>query len=96
MNRKEIGVKIEALRKERKISQYRLAMEAGLSVSYIHDLEKGLKCPTVEALDSICYALQTTLSEFFSKPNQDIGFSRLEKLNERQKKLLNDFLDSLL
>lgn len=96
MNRKEIGIKIENLRKERRMSQYRLAMDAGLSTSYIHDLEKGIKCPTVEVLDNICYALSVSLSDFFAEPAEETpAQNRLALLNNQQKKLLNDFLDSL-
>lgn len=95
MNRKEIGIKIKKLRKEHGMSQYRLAIDAGLSTSYIPDLEKGLKCPTVEALDSICYALNTSLPEFLAENEENAPRNRLDNLNERQRKLLNDFLDSL-
>lgn len=95
MDRKEIGRKIERLRKERNMSQYQLAMDSGLSASYIPDLEKGLKCPTVETLDSICYALHVTLSEFFANSEEAIVHDKINSLSEVQKKLLNDFLDSL-
>ncbi len=95
MDRKEIGKKIERLRKERRMSKYQLAIDAGLSTSYIPDLEKGLKCPTVETLDSICYALNTSLQEFFTEPETSKSQNKLDSLNEKQKKLLNDFLDSL-
>lgn len=95
MDRKEIGKKIEKLRKERNMSQYQLAMDAGLSTSYIPDLEKGLKCPTVETLDSICYALHITLKDFFTNSEEKLPHNRLESLNEKQKRLLNEFLDSL-
>lgn len=95
MNRKEIGRKIEKLRKKLNMSQYQLAMDAGLSTSYIPDLEKGLKCPTVETLDNICYALHITLSEFFTEPEEMIAHNKLDSLSDKQKKLLNDFLDSL-
>ena len=95
MDRKEIGRKIEKLRKERNMSQYQLAMDAGLSTSYIPDLEKGLKCPTVETLDNICYALHITLSEFFANPEERVSNNKLDSLSDKQKKLLNEFLDSL-
>ena len=77
------------------MSQYQLAIDAGLSTSYIPDLEKGLKCPTVEALDSICYALHLSLQEFFTEQEPDMSHDKLSSLNDKQKKLLNDFLDSL-
>ena len=95
MDRKEIGRKIKKMRTERGMSQYKLAMEAGLSPSYIPDIEKGLKCPTVEALDSICYALHITLQDFFKDPLEIISQDKLSSLNDHQKKLLNDFLNSL-
>ena len=47
MDRKEIGRRIEKLRKERNMSQYQLAMDAGISTSYIPDLEKGIKLDPV-------------------------------------------------
>lgn len=95
MERKEIGKKIETLRKARKMSQYQLALEAGLSTSYIPDLEKGLKCPTVETLDSICYALGITLKDFFTESEEILPQDKIAALSDRQKQLLNDFLNSL-
>lgn len=95
MDRKEIGKKIEKIRKKLQMSQYQLAMDAGLSTSYIPDLEKGLKCPTVETLDNICYALHITLKDFFTENEGSLSQDRLSALNDKQKKLLNDFLDSL-
>ncbi len=95
MNRKEIGRKIERIRKERGLSQYQLAMFSGLSTSYIPDLEKGLKCPTVETLDNICYALDITLKDFFTENECNLSQDKLSTLNVNQKKLLNDFLNSL-
>lgn len=87
--------KIEKLRKERKMTQYQLAIDAGLSTSYIPDIEKGLKCPTIETLDSICYALHITLKDFFTEQSDEALHDKLASLNENQRKLLNEFLNSL-
>lgn len=96
MDRKEIDKKIEKIRKERRMSQYQLAMDAGLSTSYIPDIEKGLKCPTVETLDNICYALHITLKDFFTEQTDEVvSRDKLSALNESQKRLLNEFLNSL-
>lgn len=95
MDRKEIGKKIKKMRLERRMSQYKLAMEAGLSPSYIPDIEKGKKCPTVEALDSICYALHVTLKDFFTESPENSTKDKLSSLSGKQKELLNDFLNSL-
>lgn len=78
------------------MSQYQLAMDAGLSTSYIPDIEKGLKCPTVETLDNICYALHITLKDFFTEQTDEVvSRDKLSALNESQKRLLNEFLNSL-
>lgn len=86
MDRKEVGKKIERIRKERKMSQYQLAIDSGLSPSYIPDIEKGLKCPTIETLDNICYALKITLRDFFTEPTDVISYDKLSTLNDKQKK----------
>lgn len=84
----------ETIEEEQEIrTKYRLAADAGVSPSYISALERGEKCPTVETLDSICFALQITLVDFLSK--KDNYFDKLSALSPRQKTLLNDFLESL-
>ena len=93
MDRLEIGKRIKKLRESKNITKYRLAADAGVSPSYISALERGKKCPTVETLDSICFALQITLVDFLSK--KDNYFDKLSALSPRQKTLLNDFLESL-
>lgn len=93
MNRKEIGQKIKKLRIEKNYTQHKLAVEAGISPSYIPDIEKGLKCPTIETLDSICFALNISLSDFLCEKEKEPD--RIAALTEKQKKLLNDFLNSL-
>lgn len=94
MNRKEIGQKIKRLRIEKNFTQHKLAVEAGISPSYIPEIEKGVKCPTIETLDSICFALNISLSDFLCEKEKEPD--RISALTEKQKKLLNDFLNSLL
>ena len=95
MDRKQIGKKIYKLRLERGFAQNKLAKEAGVSPSYIRDLERCEKCPTVEVLDNICFALGVTLVDFLSEEKDGFSEDRVASLNEQQKKLLNDFLKSL-
>ena len=95
MDRKEIGKKIKRLREERDWKQGKLATKAGLSPSYIPDLENGKKCPTVEVLDAICFAFEITLSDFFAEKKDSTLIDKVSALTEKQKQLLNDFLNSL-
>lgn len=95
MDKIEIGKKIQKLRIEKGYTQYKLATLSGQSPSYIPQIENGTKCPTVEVLDRICYALGITLADFFGKTTTQIKVDRLSTLSPEQKSLLNNFLNSL-
>ncbi len=95
MDRKEIGKKIKTMREEKEWTQNKLSVLAGVSASYIRDLEKGLKCPTVEILDGICFAFGVTLADFFSTKKEDTLLDKVSSLTDNQKRLLNEFLNSL-
>ncbi len=95
MDRIEIGKKIKMLRERKGWSQRQLATESGQSPSYLPELERGEKCPTVEVLDNICFALGISLAEFFSEPVEIKKRDKLAELSPEQKQLFNDFLNSL-
>lgn len=85
MNRKDIGERIKKLREERKWQKGTLATLAGLAPSYIPVLENGEKCPTIETMESICFAFGITLSQFFLEDE------KIEVLSEQEKNLLESF-----
>lgn len=93
MDKIEIGKRIKKYRTERGITKHDLAGKAGISPSYIHSIEKGEKCPTVEVISEICDSLGITLSSFFSEKTD--GADKVSALSEHQKRLLNEFLSSL-
>ncbi len=95
MNKQEIGKKIKLLREERGWSKGTFATRAGITPSYVPVLEKGEKCPTVETLDSICFAFGITLADFFTEKKEDSLTDKVSSLTENQKRLLNEFLNSL-
>lgn len=97
MDKQEVANRIKKLRIERKMTQNALAYQAGVSPTYIYQLERGEKSPTIEYLDHICWGLGITIEEFFAaetKPQRDSA-DRLSALTPAQKQLLNDFLNSL-
>lgn len=59
----QLGRRIAYLRKERKMSQLDLAIESTLATSYVSELEKGKRNPSIETLSKVAKALQVTLSE---------------------------------
>ncbi len=96
MEREEVAKRIRELREERKLKQNALANLAGVSPTYIYQLERGEKSPTIEYLDHICWGLGITIEEFFStKKEPPQGTDRLAELTPEQKELLNRFLNSL-
>lgn len=97
MEKREIGEKIRRLREKENITQNALANRAGVSPTYIYQLEQGLKSPTVEYLGYICAGLNISLAEFFAEEQSEknVAGRTTDALNEKQKKLLDEFLSSL-
>ncbi|MYD10354.1 MAG: helix-turn-helix transcriptional regulator [Chloroflexi bacterium] len=51
------GKAVKARRLQLEISQESLAFRAGLHRTYISDIERGLKCPSLRVVIRIAYAL---------------------------------------
>ena len=58
---KEIGLRIKQERNKRRMTQEKLAESAGVNESYIGQLERGAKNPSLETLIKIANALGVTL-----------------------------------
>ena len=61
----QLGKRIAYLRKQKHMSQLDLSLETGLSQSYLSELEKGKRNPTVNVLNKIASALNIDLSNLF-------------------------------
>lgn len=55
--RKQVGLNVRRLREERGWSQERLAFEADLHRTYVSDMERGNRNPTVIVLQKLANAL---------------------------------------
>ncbi|MBQ3004753.1 MAG: helix-turn-helix transcriptional regulator [Clostridia bacterium] len=94
----DIGKRIIELRQKKNISTNKLANEAGISQSYLREIEMGLKNPTVEMLSYLCYALGVSLKDFFSEDKEQIQpflLSALEKLNPQEQLKLAEFINEM-
>lgn len=96
----EVGKRVRQLREKAGLSQNRLAIKAGIAPSYIPDIEKGKKCPTVQTLDYICFGLGITLAEFFreSEEQKDLETTiqtLISRLTSKQQTLLMNFLKTI-
>jgi len=58
-----VGENIRLLRKKRGLSQEQLAFRADINASYMGQVERGEKNPTIDVLSKIAHALQTPLEK---------------------------------
>lgn len=58
------GQKLQALREEAKLSQYRLAKLSGVSQAYISKYERGENNVGLETLQKVCPVLGVSVAEF--------------------------------
>lgn len=91
----DVGKRITLLREKKNISTNKLANLAGISQSYLRDIEANKKNPTIEILSYICEALEISLSDFFSESPQEISpflYSAVKLLSEKEQISLSEFI----
>lgn len=94
----EVGKRIVELRERKNISTNKLANLAGISQSYLRDIEMGKKNPTVEMLSYICFALDISLQDFFTEQKSQINsylLSAIGLLNDEEQTKLSEFICTL-
>lgn len=96
----DIGKRITYFRTKKNYSVNKLANFAGISQSYLRDIELGNKNPTVELLSWICGALEISLKDFFDEAYaenipEDPLWAKIYALTPAQKKALLAFLDAM-
>lgn len=71
--KKLLGMAIKAERGLLGISQEELAYRAGLHRTYVSDLERGARNPSLDTIEKLALALQLSVSSLFEKAgNVDI------------------------
>ncbi len=90
-----VGERITHFREQKHITVNKLANLAGVSQSYLRDVERGQKQPTVEYLSYICDALGITVSQFFDyDQTSDELMQAIRRLTDEQKEKLVLFLNT--
>ena len=95
-----VGNRISHLRKQKNISVNKLAKTAGISQSYLRDIELENKNPTIEIVALICQALGISLKDFFDDDSattieNDPLLQRIYKMNPQQREALLHFLNTM-
>ncbi|HWB60747.1 MAG TPA: helix-turn-helix transcriptional regulator [Chthoniobacteraceae bacterium] len=62
-----LGKAIQAIRSELALSQEELAARAGLHRTYISDIERGARNPSLESIEKLAIALNIPLPQLFER-----------------------------
>ena len=91
-----VGERIKFFRQSKNLTVNKLANMAGISQSYLRDIELGNKQPTVEYLSYVCDALGITLEHFFAdeKSNDEL-LNLISNLSPAKRESLIEFLKTI-
>lgn len=93
----DVAKRIRYFREKKGLTVNGLANLAGISQSYLRDIELGNKTPTVEYLEYICDALKITLVAFFDVEDDGDEMKRLTNaLTKEQQDSLKNLLKSII
>ena len=76
----ETANQIKYYRHRKGMSQEELALKANLNPAYFGQIERGLKCPTVDSLYKISSALEIPLPELVRFGNANLSEAHLDRL----------------
>lgn len=81
-----VGENIRDLRKQRGLSQEKLAFKAGINTSYMGQVERAEKSATIDSLEKIANALDVELGQLFhfdidKEPINKTEMTAIEKIN---------------
>lgn len=93
----EIGTAIKIIRKEKKISQKKLAEVIGISTNALNQIENNFSFPQKNNIKKICDALEIPISYllFFSITDDDIPEEKKVVFNSLNTTIRNILIDSL-
>ena len=83
--KKLLGVRIQELRKLRKLTQAQLSQKVDIDAKHLSRIEVGKSFPSLDTLEKIANALKVELQAFFK-------FDRKEKSTRELKKVVTELL----
>ncbi|MGN1188577.1 MAG: helix-turn-helix domain-containing protein [Lachnospiraceae bacterium] len=96
----DVGIRIKQLREEKGYSINKLANLAGVSQSYLRDIELSNKNPTVSFISLLCEQLGISLADFFNDSTMEEFkneplVQKIYKMTPAQKEALLAFLETM-
>ena len=84
-----LGERIHELRMNSGLSQEKLALRANITTTYLGQLERNAKNPTVKVIEQLCNQLNISLSDFFAtskntvKPEDSLSLQIVTQISDR-------------
>lgn len=96
----DVAQRLKDLRELKGISVNKLSNMAGLSQSFVREIELGRKNPTVDSLSYLCEALGISLNDFFGQElvgsiRENRALLAIYRLSPRQQETLVSFIESM-
>jgi transcriptional regulator with XRE-family HTH domain len=93
-----IGDRLRNLRKERGLSQEKLAHLSSLHPTYIGQIERGEKNATIDTIEKVTKGLEITLEELFrfSDSTEELQDNRIKRLQTVLHRISEDDQETLL
>lgn len=79
-----LGAAIKAERSALGISQEELAYRAGLHRTYVSDLERGARNPSLESVEKLARALELSVPKLFERRTGDAIFNLFSRAQKRR------------
>lgn len=92
---KEVGSRIKALRKKKKMTLKNIADETGYSISFLSQLERGKSSATLESLKKISLALGVNPGYFFENDEEETKVVKRSVLEKERMDSHNIFYQDL-
>ncbi len=73
-----LGERLRLRRKALKLTLQEVADQAGFSVGFISQIERGITVPSLVSLISVCRVLKVEIGSFFKQPKNDAPVTRRE------------------
>jgi len=68
--RKDFGIRLLAIRRERKLTQEQFAEYVGISVDFLSLIERGINAPSFETIEQMAKSLRVPVKALFEFPER--------------------------
>jgi len=80
--KKRLGLRLKAIRKEKKLTQDELAARIGRSVDAVSNIERGKSLPSFSTVEQLCQALEVPLKVLFDFDDTPMLHHRAQLLEQ--------------